>query len=853
MKKKAATRDFVFDKQYLWITAMIVATIMVYLPSLGNSFTNWDDGVYIQENPFLKSISWSMIKGVFSTFFMGNYHPLAMLSLALDYQVNKFDPFVFHLTNLLLHLANSLLVYFSLKALTNRVNLALAAAFLFGLHALHVESVAWVSERKDVLYAFFYLLAMYSYIRYTGNGKGKWYAGSMLFFLLSCLSKGQAVTFAFTLLLIDFFKDRAVFRARVIVEKIPFFLLSILFGIIALNAQRSSDATTMVHFPFFKQVAFASYGLVVYLLKLVLPVSLSAFYAYPIQEYTGEIPVLYWACIVPALGVIAGLWISWRRSKEIFFALGFFLLNIIFLLQIFPVGSAIMADRYTYIPSIGYCFLFGWLFDNNMFMANRKVALAVAAGYLLLQGVVTFNRTPVWQNSMVLWTDVISKDARVPIAWFNRGNIRVGVKDYKNAITDYQGCLKADPNYLKAYVNLGDAKSKMLDFDGAIAAYDELLRKDSTYTTGYINRAMSEKLKHDLPGSLADYNTAIRQKPGQVELYTCRGSVRFDMKDYQHALADYDKAISMSPGNPVFYSDRAMIKKSIENFQGALDDYSAAISLDSGNDMLYNNRGSLFLQMGDPEKAIKDFTEAIRCNPKESLGFRNRGNAFSSQKKYTESITDLSAAITLNSSDAESYFNRAAARKEIHNTEGARNDLQKAITLDPTYAASELCTLMGMKAAADANLTYLQCANMGQVFERQGKLGNAVRQYRRAVELQPDYATGWHYLAKVLARSGQFPEAINCFNKSIGLKKNSFEALTDRGITKATMGKTEDALKDLNMAISMNPGYSSAYFNRALVYLNMHKGEPACLDLKKAMSLGSKDAEQVYQKECMRK
>ncbi len=850
MKKKYTGKDDVFDNQYLWILALIAVTFVAYLPSLRNSFTNWDDGVYIRENPYLKTISWTTIKGVFSSYFMGNYHPLAMLSLAFDYKVNQFDPFVFHLANLILHLANTLLVYFSLHALTKRPVIALAAALLFGLHTLHVESVAWVSERKDVLYAFFYLLALYSYIRYTDLRQGKWFILALLFFVLSCFSKGEAVTFAFTIMLIDYFRERKVFSSSVLAEKIPFYILALIFGVIALFAQRNSQATTMVHFPVFKQIAFASYGLVMYLLKLILPVSLSAFYPYPIHEYTADIPIYYWACILPALGITALVWLAWKRSGEVFFALAFFLLNIIFLLQIYPVGSAIMADRYAYIPSIGYCFLFGWLIDNRSFIKNRQLAMALAGAYLLLQGFLTFSRTSDWKNSMVLWTDVISKDSRVPIAWFNRGNLYVAQQDYKNAISDYSECLKVDSNYLKAYVNMGESKIKLKDYQGAIRDFNELLRRDSANTTGYINRALAKKLTHDLTGSLVDYNIAIRQKPEQVELYPCRGGVEFEMKDHKSALEDYDRAIQMTPKNPTFYCDRALIKKSEGDLSGALDDYNTAIGLGTGINDLLINRGKLFLQMGDQDRALHDFSEAIRLNPNEASGFRERGGILYKQKKYSESLSDITNAIRLDKADAESYVTRAGIKMELHDIPGARADLMKAIALNPVYATNELTNTLGIKEVPDGNLTYSQCYEMGRSFEKQGKFPDAIRQYRKAVELKPDYAEGWHSLGKVLGRNGQLAEAISSFSKSINYRKRYFEALTDRAIAKATLGKTDDALNDLNAAISINPDYDGAYFNRALIFLNTGKKEQACTDLKKAVSLGNTAAADVARKVC---
>ncbi|MEI7661279.1 MAG: tetratricopeptide repeat protein [Bacteroidota bacterium] len=853
MKKKTISKIVLYENPYLWISVIVAATVVVYLPSLGASFTSWDDGAYLYENPFIKVLSWTTIKGIFSTNYMGNYHPLAMLSLAFDYSINKYDPFVFHLTNLLLHCANSILVFFVVKALSKRTDIAVAAGLLFGIHSLHVESVAWVSERKDVLYAFFYLLAMYSYIRFTNRKDWKWYALGLVFFLLSCLSKGQAVSFVFTLMFIDFFKERKVFNSRELIEKVPFVILAVFFGLVAVNAQRGVEATQMVSFPFYDRIAFASYGLVMYILKLLVPVTLSAYYPYPIVESTAAVPFLYWACILPAACIFILLWFAWKRSKELFFGLGFFLLNIIFLLQLLPVGRAIMADRYAYIPSIGYCFLFGWFICNPNILKKRNIALVIAAAYLLLLGFLTFERSRVWDNSMDLWTDVIQKDRRVPVAWFNRGNIFSNTHEYKKAISDYNECLKEDPHYLTAYINRGEAKSKLQDYKGAVEDYNLLLRIDSGYLNGYINRANANRLMNDLNASLRDYNAAIRLKPDQVKLYTNRGAVKYELKDNKGALEDYDKAVSLDINDPSIYNERAIIKKTSGDFAGAMEDYNHAIGIDPNKGDLYNNRGNLKLQEGDAKNALLDFSAAIRCNPKDPSGFRNRGALLAKQKKYTDALADFSSAISLDATDGESFFNRALVKKELNDRAGAGKDFMKALEINPAYGASDLGRTLGISSLPGTKLNYTQYFTMGQAYENQGKLTDAIKQYQKSVELKADYAEGWFNLGTVYGKTRQFGDAINCLTKSMQFKNNYFEALSSRGIVYASTGKVEAALNDFAAAIRINPGYAAAYYNRALVCLNTGKKEQACADLKKAASLGYSNANEIYLKECQGK
>ncbi len=204
----------------------------------------------------------------------------------------------------------------------------------------------------------------------------------------------------------------------------------------------------------------------------------------------------------------------------------------------------------------------------------------------------------------------------------------------------------------------------------------------------------------------------------------------------------------------------------------------------------------------------------------------------------------------MNSTGAELYYTRALIEKELNDIAGARKDYLKAVELNPGYAMTDLKTLLGMASLQGAKLTYEQCFSMGQNFENQGKLTDALSQYRKAVELKPDYAEGWHSLGTVYGKTGRFGEAINCFNNSMRYKPNYVEAMSDRGIAKAGMGHTDEALKDLAAAIRMNPEFAMAYFNRALVYLNTGKKELACIDLQKAAKLGNTDANTLFQKQC---
>jgi tetratricopeptide (TPR) repeat protein len=836
-----------------WMALIAVATFIAYIPALQGTFTNWDDMIYVGGNPYIQSLSVKNLTAIFSENFMGNYHPLAMLSLMIDYQINKFDPFVFHLTNILIHILNSILVLWVLKRLTGNLQIAAIAGLLFGVHALHVESVVWISERKDVLYTFFYLLSLYSYIRYVPKKEKKWFGLSLLFFLLSCLSKGQAVTLAITLFLVDIFMGRKWTEFKILMEKVPFLLMALIFGIVAFKAQEGADATIMANFPVQQRVAFASYGLVMYILKLIYPFALSAYYPYPIIGNVGEVPLFYWLCILPAIGFIVLLFLSWKRSKPLFFGIAFFLFNIILLLQLLPVGRAIMADRYAYIPSIGYFFLAGYFLTNKKYIKNEHVTWAIVAVYTLLLMFLSFQQSKVWLNSNTLWSDVIEKDPRVPVAWYNRGNTKLDSADNKGAIADYTECIRIEPNFWKAYINRGNARNRVNDYLGAIEDFDYMVRYDSTMANPYINRAMARRMLQDYDNALKDYNKAISLKPEQIELYTNRANLKLDMKDYDGAISDFDQALKLNPKYTVAYTNRAIVKKAKNDLSGALADYNTALELDPANSEFYNNRGNLKFQLNDFQGAIDDYSASIRINPKDFLGYKNRGALFLSTKKYKEALADLSEAIRLNSKSGELFYSRALIKKAMNDLSGAKADYKNAVELDPNYAADGYMKSIGISAGEMPGFQPTQLNEQALRLEASGKLQEALALYKKAVEMKPDYAEGWFNLGNVYGKTNKFNEAMNCLNNAIRYKPDYVKALSSRGIAYASLGKTEPAIKDLSAAIKGDPDYAVAYFNRGLVYLNAGKKDLACQDLEKAVKLGYTAAYPIFKKECENK
>jgi len=362
-QKKLAASSKV-GKYYIFLVLLLAFT--VHSPTLNNGFVNnWDDDGYILNNSSIQTLSKENTKSIFSSFHMGNYHPLTTLTYALEYHFFGLNARYYHFNNLVLHLLNVFFVFVLVGLLFGRNNMALIAALLFAIHPMHVESVGWISERKDVLYALFFLLSLIMYLKYSENNQIKFYALSILFFLFSLLSKSAAVSLPMVLVACLFFRESGNgFALKKYVLLFPFFALSLLFGIIALKSQGASTQYLTPDYTIIQRLFTGHFALLFYMYKFVLPFNLSAFYPHPTLT-NGVLPTLYYLSPIIVWGIFAGLYFFLIRHKKVFvFGLLFFLFAIILVIQFIPVGGAITADRYTYVPYIGLYVWVAFLFHK---------------------------------------------------------------------------------------------------------------------------------------------------------------------------------------------------------------------------------------------------------------------------------------------------------------------------------------------------------------------------------------------------------------------------------------------------------------------------------------------------------
>lgn len=616
-----------------WLTGILLLTYIAFSPSLKNGFTNWDDNVYIGENTLIKSLSGDNIKKMFNTenAVSNNYHPITILSLAIDYKLSGYDPKTYHVTNLLFHLLNTALVFWFIFLLSgNKIVVASIVALFFGIHPMHVESVAWISERKDVLYTFFFMAALicyYKYIHYTGKAKFLMYGFIVLLFLLSILSKAMAVVLPLVLLLIDYYKGRK-FDKYTIVEKIPFFALSLLFGVLASQIQSGAIARFEI-FTWIQRLAFASYGMINYIYNLFVPLKLSCFYPYP-NLIGDHLPVIFYIAPLIVLSLFVLVFLSLRKNKILAFGFLFFCFTIALVLQFISVGQVIMADRYTYVPYIGLLFPiamgYEWLQDQKekKYILYKRTFMLLLIVCTALSIWLTRERTKVWKNSDVLWTDAISKYPSSE-AYRNRGSYLVN----------------------KVAYDLGKKKVDENEFDRA----------------------------------LEDFNISIKMNPDNAKVYINRANIHGLKNQFDLALSDYSKAIELDKTDAQTFFNRAITYSIMKQFGKAAEDYTTALALNPGLIAAKENRAYVYVDNGNYEKAIADLNELIQLNASNSNYYFYRGFAYFKKGNTPEALADNTKAIQLNPEYSAAYFNRSVINKASGNIKEALNDALKAQNL----------------------------------------------------------------------------------------------------------------------------------------------------------------------------
>jgi Tfp pilus assembly protein PilF len=647
------------NKYYLAVSVSLI-TFAVYLSSLHHGFVEWDDAQYVVENPHIRSLDWSFLKWAFFDFYASNWHPLTWISHAVDYAIWGLNPLGHHLTSIVLHAVNTGAVVFLVIGLLRaarertdadkswpdeRMTLITAGVtgLLFGLHPLHVESVAWVAERKDLLCAFFYLLSLMTYIKYVvaGNGRiepkgvlspfqDRRYLFSLGFFILALLSKPMAVSLPAVLVLLDWYPFCKIGSLssfwKSVVNKLPFIILSLGSAVLTILAQSAGRAiVSMEAVPLSTRLIVAGKALVVYLWEMAWPFNLSPFYPYP--TVVSFLSWRYLSALAIVIGITTACVIAARRHRLWMTLWGYYVITLVPVIGIVQVGRQAMADRYTYLPSLGPFLAIGLaaavVFQRGMSKSHRRLLKPIAVlGFLLLSFMIhiTVGQIGIWQSGVKLWSHVIEqRPERLYLAYYYRGLAFENTGQPEKAVEDYNTAIALDPDYREAFMSRGSALETMGRLDSALDDLNRAIALGPTYKAFFNRGVILEKMGR-IGEAIADYLSAIALNPSGYDAYLAVAGSYGKAGSFDKATEYFSRCIAMNPKDANLYNDRGLSFFFLGQDDRALQDYNMAILLNPTLAIAYRNRGNLNLRRGDKESAGSDYQKACRLGDERACG-----------------------------------------------------------------------------------------------------------------------------------------------------------------------------------------------------------------------------------------
>jgi tetratricopeptide (TPR) repeat protein len=668
-------------KVFCAYAALALGTIIAYEPMRHNDFVDYDDDKYVTENPRVRagitreSVVWSFTGTHYFT-----WHPLTSLSHMLDCELFGLNPFWHHLVSFLIHLANALLLFWVLKKMTGAIWCSAFVAAAFAVHPLRVESVAWVSERKDVLSAFFWMLTMAAYAWYAARPSIKRYLLVVLVFCLGLMAKPMLVTLPFVLLLLDYWPLRRFQWVRqnqtqelpeedsarstcqtsgtwtLIAEKIPLFIMSAIVSLITYVAQQSGDAVASVDvLPIATRIVNALTSYATYIAKMIYPARLAVLYPYPTQLRMDAGALLVLAVLI--------VFVRWRRGRAwLTVGLLWYLGTLVPVIGLVQAGEQPMADRFTYLPSIGILIMVAW--GTAEFVSKwrlRKIVVEVAASTVLVTWLMcTRVQVQYWQNSLTLFEHTLAVTEDNPLMYYNYGlalyehgnslfeqrQFSEANRYYEEAAEKYKKVLELRPNHLSAHINLGAVMAKQQKYAEAIAYLKKALQINPNCPPPvYQNLGSVYALQGRYDLAIDYYNEALRLEPGHLDTRKSLAGALARQADVEKAVYRAKESLRLQPNQPELHKTLAKMLLQQRKTDEATAHYEHSIRLNPEQpDVLYD-LGKLYFQKGKIKEAFACCEEVLRLNP-ESVDVMNT-LAWHKATQANSSLRDPNEALRL--------------------------------------------------------------------------------------------------------------------------------------------------------------------------------------------------------------
>ena len=676
--------------KYLTVVLLIVCSLIAFGRIVANDFINFDDNVYITENNYIKAgLNSETLKWAFSAVVSSNWHPLTLLSHALDWRLFGANASGHHLVSLLLHIGSAILLFLFLNKTTGSLWPSAFVAALFALHPLRVESVAWAAERKDVLSMFLGLAVLYTYALYVEKPKLSKYYLCLILFALSLLAKPTLVTLPFVLLLLDYWplgrwqkalqpqllpvsnesglvkkkvkqrktdstKEKKISvplmnRAKIIRsllwEKSPFIFLAIASSIVTIWVQKNGGAVAYLEeLPFLDRMLNAIVSYVAYLIKIFWPVNLAVFYTY--RQYLPSWQVFGAASIL--LGISIAVIYAIKKAPYLFVGWFWYLGTLVPVIGLIQVGKQSIADRYTYFPSIGIAIILTWGVAYLLPRVKlRKIIIIPAALILAALTFLTWQQCGYWKNSISLFNHVLQATKDNYLAHNNLGTALAAEGKKEEAIAHYRKAIEINPTFTIAHLNLGAA----------------------LVAQGRIEEALA----------------AIKMNPNQEEAHFHLGVVLAAQGRNEEAIAHYLAAIKINPNYDDAYYNLANLLMKQGKIEEAIDNYSKAIKINPDHADAHCNLADVFVKQNKIGQAIEHFREAVRITPSSFASLNNLGVNLEKQLKHDEAASYYRRALVVEPKNPGIYFNLGVALGNKGELKEAIENFRQAIYLKPDY------------------------------------------------------------------------------------------------------------------------------------------------------------------------
>ncbi len=752
--------------------------VLAFSPALYATYIQWDDGKHVTHNPLVYVNILTHFSQWITQHLNGTYIPLTTLSFNLEYHLFGLNPTISHGINILLHMGVALTIFVFMQRLGLTRSMALIGTLIVALHPLRVESVAWVTERKDMLYALFYLLSLLAYINYIHGQRRRILLLSLVFAVLSILAKPMAISLPLALCLLDWWFKRP-FSVRLLIEKLPF---AITIGGIALQTVLTLSPNPNVVWP--DSFLIALWSLSFYLIKFVYPFPLLPIYTPPepvaLSTMAYAVALAVWAI------VFISAWI-FRRQRLVLFALGWWFFSIFFFARFDFADINIVADRFMYLPSLGFSALLGYaLITLSNRPGYRPWVYGFAGLLILMLSVMTYQQTQRWQQDATLWQWVLKHEPNNSLA---RKKINILLNENPRREFDekyYQDIIGHSVNKAKAYNERGLMLIAAGQHEMAMQDFNQAIKLSPQDAQGYLNRGSLWNWRGNNAQALADFNQSIKLDPLDALGFINRGIVYYQQHQFALALRDFNEALRLKPNATDAFYRRGLMWTAQEAWANAIEDFSSAIRLDPRHAQAYYQRALAYRQFNRNQESLSDLHKTIELNPHHPEALNELGAYYIQTNQLPLALTTLNDAINLDPYNHQLYVNRANTWLRLKEFDKARDDLTMAIQL--------------------SHKPWRYLITRGDIWMTQGKFEQARRDFKQAHSWEPTDTLSLFKMARAEYELGNFNNALTTLTKAIRLDPYDSNLFIARASVYRRLNHTDKAALDDHRAQQLESG-----------------------------------------------